>query len=194
DDPTATAQVHLVRPRSIKKGYIFTIYIHIDSVEDLIFHHYPPDELEAEGRFEVCNNAGLLTETGDGSEGIEKMKTGIGSTEVGGQGTSSIGYPGGWRGASKGLVKETGAVESDENNLEWLSGYVEDCFSSSATYTNHVFARSAPTMPNQSTRKPKLLPPSSQMAGETKRSLASVMGNDDDESISSHCMLSHRYF
>ena len=71
--------------------------------------------------------------------------------------------------------------ESDESNLEWLSGYVEDCFSNSTSYTNPAFAIPAPTMVNQGAGKPKLPPPSSSNGRRKKRSLASVMGNDDDQ-------------
>ncbi|CAD6266787.1 unnamed protein product [Miscanthus lutarioriparius] len=72
-------------------------------------------------------------------------------------------------------------LESDESNIEWLSGYVEDCFSSSTSYTNPVFARSAPAMASQGAGKPKLPPPSSSNGRRKKRSLASVMTNDDDQ-------------
>ena len=71
--------------------------------------------------------------------------------------------------------------ESDESNLEWLSGYVEDCFSNSTSYTNPAFTIPAPTMVNQGAGKPKLPPPSSSNGRRKKRSLASVMGNDDDQ-------------
>jgi hypothetical protein len=69
--------------------------------------------------------------------------------------------------------------ESDESNLEWLSGYVEDCFSNS--YTNPAFSRPAPTMANQSAGKPKLPPPPLSNGRRKRRSLASVMGNDDEQ-------------
>ncbi|OEL30066.1 GATA transcription factor 4 [Dichanthelium oligosanthes] len=76
---------------------------------------------------------------------------------------------------------QAAAMESDDSNIEWLSGYVEHCFSSSTSYTNPVFARSAPTMANQGAGKPKLPPPSSSNGKRKKRSLASVMGNEDDQ-------------
>ncbi|KAJ1266549.1 hypothetical protein BS78_08G160400 [Paspalum vaginatum] len=71
------------------------------------------------------------------------------------------------------------ALESDQSNIEWLSGYVEDCFSSSASYTNPVCARSAPKM--EGAGKPKLPPPSSSNGRTKKRSLASVMSHGDDQ-------------
>lgn len=71
--------------------------------------------------------------------------------------------------------------ESDQSNIEWLSGYVEDCFSSATSYTDPVFARSAPAMASQGAGKPKLPPPSSSNSRRKKRSLASFMSNDDDQ-------------
>lgn len=65
-------------------------------------------------------------------------------------------------------------LESDESNTEWLSGYVEDCFSSSTSYTNPVSA-----MASEGVGKPKLPPPPSSNVRRKKRSLASVMTNGD---------------
>ncbi|XP_062202815.1 GATA transcription factor 5-like isoform X2 [Phragmites australis] len=65
----------------------------------------------------------------------------------------------------------------DDSSLEWLSVYVEDCFSSSTSYPHPVFAKTAPTMAG----KTKLLPPSSSNAKRKKRSLASVMSDDDEQ-------------
>ncbi|CAN6329985.1 unnamed protein product [Urochloa humidicola] len=76
---------------------------------------------------------------------------------------------------------QAAALESDESNLEWLSGYVEDCFSSSTSYTNPVFASSAPTMANQGAGKPKFPPPPSSNNRRKRRSLASVMSNSNDQ-------------
>ncbi|WVZ91416.1 hypothetical protein U9M48_037592 [Paspalum notatum var. saurae] len=73
------------------------------------------------------------------------------------------------------------ALESDQGNIEWLSGYVEDCFSSSASYAHPICARSAPKMENQGAGKPKLLPPSSSNCRTKKRSLASVMSHDNEQ-------------
>jgi hypothetical protein len=45
-----TAQVHFVRPREVVNGHVFKILIHLDVVEDLMFYHYPRDELLADGK------------------------------------------------------------------------------------------------------------------------------------------------
>ncbi|CAN6361969.1 unnamed protein product [Urochloa humidicola] len=76
---------------------------------------------------------------------------------------------------------QAAALKSDESNLEWLSGYVEDCFSSSTSYPNPVFGSSAPTMANQAAGKPKLPPPPSSNNRRKRRSLTSVMGNNNDQ-------------
>jgi hypothetical protein len=44
-DPMASAQVHFVRPRSAKWSHVFRILVHINAVEDLLFYHYPREEL-----------------------------------------------------------------------------------------------------------------------------------------------------
>lgn len=49
-DPRKNAQVYFVRPRGMKPGFVFKVLIHIDAVEDLMFYHYPRDELLADGR------------------------------------------------------------------------------------------------------------------------------------------------
>ncbi|GJM98663.1 hypothetical protein PR202_ga15692 [Eleusine coracana subsp. coracana] len=45
DDPGTDTQrrpqVHLTRPRGIKRATTFRVFVHIDSVEDLCFYHYP---------------------------------------------------------------------------------------------------------------------------------------------------------
>ncbi|KAL6641833.1 hypothetical protein ACP70R_020014 [Stipagrostis hirtigluma subsp. patula] len=43
-------QVTLDRPTEIKRGFVYTVLIHLDSAEDLLYYHYPPSELDAEGR------------------------------------------------------------------------------------------------------------------------------------------------
>jgi hypothetical protein len=43
-------QVHFVRPRGMKQSHVFRVLIHIDVVEDLLFYHYPRDELLADGK------------------------------------------------------------------------------------------------------------------------------------------------
>ncbi|XP_006664221.2 GATA transcription factor 2-like [Oryza brachyantha] len=77
------------------------------------------------------------------------------------------------------------AVESDGSGIEWLSVYVEDCLSTSASCTNPVSAELAPiTMASQGTAKPKLPPRPSSHARKRKRSLASVISDTDDQ----HCI------
>ncbi|KAK3158167.1 hypothetical protein QOZ80_2AG0133740 [Eleusine coracana subsp. coracana] len=49
-DPWRNASVHFVRLRGMKKVQVFKVFIHIDSVEDLLFYHYPREDLLAEGR------------------------------------------------------------------------------------------------------------------------------------------------
>lgn len=44
------AQINFTRPRSMKRGHVYRIYVHIDYVEDLSFYHYPADELRQDGR------------------------------------------------------------------------------------------------------------------------------------------------
>jgi hypothetical protein len=51
-DPRVDAQLHFTRPRNVKRE-VFKILIHIDSVEDLRFYHYPPEQLTAEGRVQL---------------------------------------------------------------------------------------------------------------------------------------------
>jgi hypothetical protein len=48
------AQLHFSRPRNIKLGLTFKVLIHIDSVEDLMFYHHPPEQLLAEGKTQFC--------------------------------------------------------------------------------------------------------------------------------------------
>jgi hypothetical protein len=51
-DPKLThdAQVHVTRPRRVKSIHVFKILIHLDAVEDLLFYHFPRDELTADGK------------------------------------------------------------------------------------------------------------------------------------------------
>lgn len=44
------AQINFSRPRSMKRGTVYRVFIHIDYVENLHFDHYPADELREEGR------------------------------------------------------------------------------------------------------------------------------------------------
>uniref|UniRef100_A0A0E0MPT1 GATA-type domain-containing protein n=1 Tax=Oryza punctata TaxID=4537 RepID=A0A0E0MPT1_ORYPU len=77
------------------------------------------------------------------------------------------------------------AMESDGSGIEWLSVYVEDCLSTSASCTNPVSAELPPiTMASQGAAKPKLPPRSSSNARKKKRSLASVISDTDDQ----HCI------
>ena len=46
----ADAQIHFVRPKGIKRGHVFRILVHIDFVEDLLFYHYPREELVVDGK------------------------------------------------------------------------------------------------------------------------------------------------
>ncbi|KAL6623372.1 hypothetical protein ACP70R_018493 [Stipagrostis hirtigluma subsp. patula] len=73
------------------------------------------------------------------------------------------------------------ALESDDSNLEWLSVYVEDCFSNSVPYANPMCTKPASALANQSAGKPKLLPPSCSNGRKKKRSLASVISDDDEQ-------------
>jgi hypothetical protein len=70
--------------------------------------------------------------------------------------------------------------ESDNSNVDWLSVYVEDCFSSSSSFADPVSGNPAPTMANKSAENPELLPPSSN-ARHRKGSLNSVISDDDDQ-------------
>jgi hypothetical protein len=42
--------VHFIRPRKVKKGHVFKVLIYIDVVEDLLFYHFPQEELIADGK------------------------------------------------------------------------------------------------------------------------------------------------
>jgi hypothetical protein len=43
-------RIQFSRPRAPKQGHVFEVFIHIDTVEDLMFYHYPWDELIADGK------------------------------------------------------------------------------------------------------------------------------------------------
>jgi hypothetical protein len=45
-----SAQVHFTRPREAKHINIFKVIIHIDVVEDLLFYHYPREDLIADDK------------------------------------------------------------------------------------------------------------------------------------------------
>jgi hypothetical protein len=49
-DPRRSAQIHFVRPRGVKTHHVFRVLIHIDAVEDLLFYHYPREELITDGK------------------------------------------------------------------------------------------------------------------------------------------------
>jgi hypothetical protein len=44
------AQVHFVRPRGAMNAHVLNILIHVDVVEDLLFYHYPHEDLLADGK------------------------------------------------------------------------------------------------------------------------------------------------
>jgi hypothetical protein len=48
-DQNREVQVHFVRPREMKQANVFRIIIHLE-VEDLMFYHYPREELLADGK------------------------------------------------------------------------------------------------------------------------------------------------
>jgi hypothetical protein len=47
------AQIHFSRPHSIRRGHVFKILVHIDSVEDLLFYHHSPEQLNTEGKTQL---------------------------------------------------------------------------------------------------------------------------------------------
>jgi hypothetical protein len=49
-----STQIHFVRPREAVKGHTFKILIHLDVVEDLMFYHYPREELVVDGKIPWC--------------------------------------------------------------------------------------------------------------------------------------------
>jgi hypothetical protein len=49
-DSARGVQVHFVRPRNVQWSHVFRVLIHIDAVEDLLFYHYPREELIADGK------------------------------------------------------------------------------------------------------------------------------------------------
>ncbi|KAK1626965.1 hypothetical protein QYE76_001280 [Lolium multiflorum] len=64
------------------------------------------------------------------------------------------------------------AMENEDSNTVWLSGYLEDCLSRPASY---------PVSPEQAAGKPGLPHPSSSNPRRKKRSLASVIRESDEE-------------
>jgi hypothetical protein len=44
------AHAQFARPGEVKQPHVFKILIHIDVVEDLLFYHYPRDELIVDGK------------------------------------------------------------------------------------------------------------------------------------------------
>jgi hypothetical protein len=52
-DPRLDAHMHFSRPRNVKRGHIFRILIHIESVEDLSFYHQPQDQVIADGKIQL---------------------------------------------------------------------------------------------------------------------------------------------
>jgi hypothetical protein len=49
-DPRRQALMYSNRPRALKKRHGFKVLAHIDVVEDLLFYHYPHEELIADGK------------------------------------------------------------------------------------------------------------------------------------------------
>ncbi|GJN32815.1 hypothetical protein PR202_gb21346 [Eleusine coracana subsp. coracana] len=49
-DPRRNAHIQFSRPRGMNPGHVFKIFIHIDVVEDLMFYHFPREELLADGK------------------------------------------------------------------------------------------------------------------------------------------------
>jgi hypothetical protein len=49
-DGLSYSQVNFVGPRGIKNAHVFKVLVHIDVVEDLLFYHYPREELLADGK------------------------------------------------------------------------------------------------------------------------------------------------
>jgi hypothetical protein len=49
-NPRRQALMYFNRPRALKKRHGFKVLIHIDVVEDLLFYHYPREELIADGK------------------------------------------------------------------------------------------------------------------------------------------------
>lgn len=48
-DPRKNAQVFLSRPRQMTPAHVFRVLIHLDVVEDLMFHHFPREDLLSDG-------------------------------------------------------------------------------------------------------------------------------------------------
>jgi hypothetical protein len=52
-DPQLPINLHFTHPHSVKHDQVFKVLIHIDSVEDLLFYHHPPEQLNADGRVQL---------------------------------------------------------------------------------------------------------------------------------------------
>jgi hypothetical protein len=52
-DPRLDAQLHFSRPCNVRRGQLFMILVHIESVEDLQFYHHSPEQLNAEGKVQL---------------------------------------------------------------------------------------------------------------------------------------------
>jgi hypothetical protein len=48
--PRRGSQIHMARPRAALNCNVLKILIHIDAIEDLMFYHYPREELLADGK------------------------------------------------------------------------------------------------------------------------------------------------
>jgi hypothetical protein len=49
-DPRRAAQAHLNRPREALHSHVFRVLVHIDAIEDLMFYHFPHEDLIADGK------------------------------------------------------------------------------------------------------------------------------------------------
>jgi hypothetical protein len=49
-NPRRAAQAHLNRPREALHSHVFRVLVHIDAVEDLMFYHFPREDLIADGK------------------------------------------------------------------------------------------------------------------------------------------------
>jgi hypothetical protein len=51
--PGPDAQLHFSRPRNVQWGQVFRVLVHIDSVENLLYYHHPPEQLSGEGKTQL---------------------------------------------------------------------------------------------------------------------------------------------
>jgi hypothetical protein len=51
-EPEMRSRVHVyfARPRGIKWSHVLKVLVHIDALEDLLFYHYPREELITDGK------------------------------------------------------------------------------------------------------------------------------------------------